>query len=341
MWGTLGELGVPTHLVSLIKNLYEATTEVVKIENSLSGQCRIEKGVRQGCILSPPLYNGYSELVMRIVLAGWRGVVKIGGRRFSNLRFADDTMLIAASEEELLRLLDRLERVSRDFGLTINAAKTKIMIVDRDTENDVRPARIGRFEVVDKFVYLGSLLHCSGSCEFEIRRRIEIARSAMTNMQKLWKDRSLTRATKIRLVNTLIFPIFLYASETWVIRSADRKRIDAFEMWVWRRMLRIPWTARRTNASVLAEINPPQRLSAVVYGRILKFFGHIARHDTMERLVVQGRPEGKRQRGRSPTRWTDAVTTLLGENFAAATRNAADRTTWRRTVQRVLQQLDG
>lgn len=108
-----------------------------------------------------------------------------------------------------------------------------------------------------------------------------------------------------------------------------------------------PWTARRTNASVFAEVNSPQWLLVVTYGRKHKFFGHIAGHDTMERLVFlaglscTGRPEGKLQRGRSPARWTDAATTLLGENFAAATRDAADRKNWKRTVQRVLQHPDG
>ena len=340
LWETLNELGVPPHLISLIKTLYEASEAVIKVENTLSDKCRIRKGVRQGCILSPLLYNVYSEVVMRRVLEDWNGGVKIGGRLFSNLRYADDTMLIASSPAELLEFMGRLERISSEYGLKVNVNKTKVMIIDRDNENRRQPAKIGAFDVVDKFVYLGSMLHRTGYCEFEIRRRIEIARSAMIQLTNIWRNRNITRATKVSLVNALVFPIFFYASETWVIRSNDRKRIDAFEMWVWRRMLRIPWTARRTNASVLNEINPAQRLSSMTYGRILKFFGHISRHDNMEKLVVQGRPEGKRKRGRSPTRWTDVIAQLTNSTFVAAAREANNRGTWRTTVRRIMTNLD-
>ena len=341
LWTTLIEFGVPIHLISLVKNLYEASEAFVKIENIFSDKCDIRKGVRQGCILSPLLYKVYSEVIMRRVLQQWNGGIKIGGKRFSNLRFADDTTLIASSVRELLAFIERLEVVSLDFGLKINVNKTKIMIVDRENEGrNNQPDRVGRFEVVDKFIYLGSMLQNSGSSELEIRRRIEIARSAMTQLFKVWKNRNITKATKIKLVNTLIFPIFSYASETWTIRADDRRRIDAFEMWVWRRMLRIPWTARRTNVSILNEVKPVQRLSSLTYGRILKFFGHIARHDTMEKLMVQGRPEGKRKRGRSPTRWTEVVEKLMDSSFASAARQANDRSRWRRTVHQVLKDLE-
>lgn len=340
LWKTLEELGVPLHLISLVKNLYDASEAVVKIDNTLSDKCRIRKGVRQGCVLSPLLYNVYSEVVMRSVLESWDGGVKIGGKRFSNLRFADDTLLIAGSPEELQEILHRLQGVSLEYGLKININKTKIMIIDRDNENQRQPEKIGDFEVVDKFVYLGSMLHKSGSCEFEVRRRIEIARTAMIQLTKIWKNRNITRNTKINLVNALVFPVFFYGSETWVIRSNDRKRIDAFEMWVWRRMLRVPWTARRTNVSILNEIKPVQRVSSRTYGRILKFFGHISRHDNMEKLVVQGRPEGKRKRGRSPTRWTDAISKLTESNISSAARQANNRGSWKTTVRRIVQNLD-
>ncbi|KAF2895164.1 hypothetical protein ILUMI_11011 [Ignelater luminosus] len=157
LWTTLGELGVPAHLITLVKNLYKASKAVVKTDTTL-------------------------EIVMRRTLENWNGGVKISGRRFSNLRFADDTLLTAQNAEELLESLRRLEEVSRECGLKINELKTKIMIIDRDNENQRQPQKIENFEVVDKFIYLGSMLHKSGSCEFEIRRRIEIARSAMIKM---------------------------------------------------------------------------------------------------------------------------------------------------------------
>lgn len=111
----------------------------------------------------------------------------------------------------------------------------------------------------------------------------------MSQLTKIWQGRNITKATKIKLMHSLVFSIFGYASKTWVIRQADRKRIDAFEMWCWRRMLRIPWTAKRSNISILREIQSTQRLSSTVYKKILKFFGHIMRSDNLERLTKEKR----------------------------------------------------
>ncbi|VEN40622.1 unnamed protein product, partial [Callosobruchus maculatus] len=120
------------------------------------------------------------------------------------------------------------------------------MIVDREHDNHRAIKSLGRCEVVQSFVYLGSLIENSGSCENEIRRRIQQARVAMTKLTKIWRDHNITKATKMSLVQSLVFSIFLYASETWTVKKADQARIDAFEMWTWRRMLRIPYTAHRT-----------------------------------------------------------------------------------------------
>lgn len=340
LWRVLQKMGVPRHLITLIKQLYEDSTAVVQIESTVSEKCKIRKGVRQGCVLSPLLYNIYSEFIMRLVLDNWNGGIRIGGKKISNLRFADDTVLIAENEEELLELLNKLENMSADYGLRVNYSKTKIMIIDRESENRGQPVGIGGCEVVQQFIYLGSTLHNSGSCEPEIRRRIQLAKVAMTQLTKLWRDRNLTKNTKIQLVRALVFPVFSYGSETWVIRAADRRRIDAFEMWCWRRMLRVPWTARRTNISILNEIRPQQRLSSLTYGRILKFFGHINRNDNIEKLVVQGRSTGKRRRGRSPTRWTDMISKLTNMRLETATRETNNRQEWRRIVHRVIHDME-
>lgn len=134
-----------------------------------------------------------------------------------NLRYADDTLLIAGGEAKLLMLLNRLENISREYDLMINYNKTTVMIIDRENEGRRQPTKIGNCKGVDQFVYLGSLLHNSGNCEHEIRRRIVLACSAMTQLTKIWRDRKLTRTTKIGIVNALVFPIFSYVSETLVI----------------------------------------------------------------------------------------------------------------------------
>ena len=171
-------------------------------------------------------------------------------------------------------------------------------------------------------------------------RRIGMAKNSMSKLSKIWRDRGITTATKMRLVKALIFPIFLYGVETWTIKARERQRIDAFEMWCWRRMLRIPWTARRTNVSILQELGIRDRLSSICLQRVLRFFGHITRrdHDSLEKLVVNGGVEGSRGRGRFPTRWTDQVRAATGSSVVNAIRAAESRERWRATVRRVMRE---
>jgi len=217
--------------------------------------------------------------------------------------FADDTTLVAADAVELEELLRRLEDMSEEFGLHINRRKTKVMIVDRENNNHPTMKEIGSCEIVNNMVYLESLINNTGSYELEIRRRIQLGKAEVKELTKIWVDRDVRCETKVRLMNTLVFPVFLYAAETWTVHESDRRRIDAFEMYCWRRMLRIPWPAHHTNASILDEIKPEHRLYEVVNLRILSFLGHIARRmDALEKTIVQGKFDGKRRQGRSPQR---------------------------------------
>ena len=132
-----------------------------------------------------------------------------------------------------------------------------------------------------------------------------------------------------------MFPILLYGAETWTVKERERQRIDALEMWCWRRMLRISWTQRRTNVSILEELHIKERLSAVVHGRILRYFGHVTRRETesIERLVVQGRVDGVRSRGRSSMRWTDQIKALTNSSINECARDAEVRNRWQKITQ--------
>lgn len=307
------------------------------MDNTISGNFKTEAGVRQGCILSPLLFNIYTEYVMRIVLEEWDGGISVGGRVINNLRYADDTTLLATTREEMENLLNRLETTSLRFGLAINRDKTKMMIVDRAEQSGTNVQSIAGCAVVSSYVYLGSTISSTGGCGDEIRRRCAITRSAVERLGKIWKDRRITKNTKIRLMKCLVFPIFLYGAETWSLRLQDRRKIDALEMWCWRRLLKIPWTAFRTNVSILKELHIKDRLSSTVQLRILKFFGHISRNEnSMERLVVQGQVEGKRMRGRSPTRWTDLIKKATESTMVQCTRSVPDRQKWRCIVERAI-----
>ncbi len=270
---------------------------------------------------------------MRRTCENWEGGIAVGGVKLTNLRYADDTTLLAANESEMVALLGRMEQISEEMGLCINRSKTKLMVVDRSGRLELTGAL--DLEVVDNFIYLGSNISNNGSCEREVRRRIGMAKGAMTQLGKIWHDRNISTRTKTRLVRTLVFSIFCYGAETWSLRAADRKRIDAFEMWCWRRMLRIPWTAFRTNVSILRELKISSRLSSVCLRRVLEYFGHIARKEgnNLERLIVTGKMEGKRPRGRSPIRWSDQIRTTLDSTIHGALHTARDRIGWRKIVR--------
>uniref|UniRef100_A0A2H1VU13 SFRICE_040172 n=1 Tax=Spodoptera frugiperda TaxID=7108 RepID=A0A2H1VU13_SPOFR len=242
--------------------------------------------------------------------------------------YADDTTLFAASEEEMSVLLARLEQVSLELGLHINRAKTKVMIVDRS--KSLAMSGTLNLDTVNEFVYLGSTITNNGSCEQDIRRRIGMAKSAMSQLNRVWADRNISRKTKRKLVTTLIFSILLDLDP----QKADRCRIDAFEMWCWRKMLGIHWTERRTNESILAELQSPMRLTTICQRRFFDFFGHIARKrgDNLEKLLITGKVDGKRPRGRSPIRWSDQIRATLETTVCDAIHIAEDRTAWRNIV---------
>ena len=167
--------------------------------------------------------------------------------------------------------------------IRLNVSKTKIMAIGSDSVEEPLITDGNEVESVSKFNFLGSLITKDGGCSQEMRHRLAMARSAMTNMSKIWAGGGITRTTKVRLVQALIFPIALYASETWTLNKADRNRIAAFEMWCWRRMFRIPWTMRRTNASILEEIGVSKWLLHTTNIQMLSYFGKDARVATWKR----------------------------------------------------------
>ena len=231
LWKALLEMGVPTHFVKLISNLYDNQQACVRTEKGDSDWFNISQGVRQGCILSPTLFNLYAEYIMRRALENWNGGLSIGGYKLSNLRYADDTTLVATSALELKELLLIVKAKSEGLGLRLNVSKTKIMIVGSDGNEDPIVVDGTEVEHVTQFNFLGSLITTSSGCSTELRRRMAMAKSAMVGLNKIWTDRGITKATKKRLVSTLIFPIATYGCESWTLTKADQSRITSFEMW--------------------------------------------------------------------------------------------------------------
>jgi len=179
--------------------------------------------------------------------------IKIAGRNTNKLRYADDTTLMAESEEELKNLLMKVKMESENVGLKLNIQKTKIMASGPTTSWEIDGKTV---ETVSDFIFLGSKITTDGDCSHEIKRCLLLGRKVMTNLDSILKSRDITLPTKVRLVKAMVFPMVMYGCESLTVKKADRRRIDAFELWCWRRLLRVPWTARRSNQSIVKEINP-------------------------------------------------------------------------------------
>ena len=179
--------------------------------------------------------------------------IKIAGRNINNLRYADDTTLMSESKKEIKSLLMNMEEDSEKAGFKFNIQKTKIMASGSITSWQ----RDGvTMETVTYFILGGSKITADGDCSHEIKRRLLLGRKATTNLDSIVKSRDITLSTKVHLVKAMVFPVVMYGCESGTIKKAECQRIDAFELWCWRRLLRVPWTARRSNQSILKEISP-------------------------------------------------------------------------------------
>ena len=178
--------------------------------------------------------------------------IKIAERNINNLRYADDTTLIAESEEKLKSLLMKVKEEGEKVGLKLNIQKTKIMASGPITSWEIDGEMV---ETVSDY-FLGSKITADGDCSHEIKRRLLLGRKVMTSLDSVFKSRDITLPTKVHLVKAMVFPVVMYECESWTVKKAEHRRIDAFELWCWRRVLRVPWTARRSNQSFLNVISP-------------------------------------------------------------------------------------
>ena len=179
--------------------------------------------------------------------------IMIAGRNISHLRYGDDTTLMAESEEELKSLMMKVKEGSEKVGLKLSIQKTKIMTSGLITSWQIDGETV---ETVSDFILRGSKITADGDCSQEIKRCLLLGKEVMTNLDSILKSRDITLPTKVCLVKAMVFPVVMYGCESWTIKKAEHQRTDAFELWCWRRLLRVPWTARKCNQSILKEINP-------------------------------------------------------------------------------------
>ena len=198
--------------------------------------------------------------------------IKIAGRNINNLRYADNSTLMAESEEELKSLLMKVEKENEKVALKLNIQKTKIMTSGPITSWQIDGETM---ETVRDFIFGGSTITADGDSSHEIKRRLLLGRKAMTNLDSILKTRDITLPTKVHLVKAMVCPVVMYGCESWTIKKAECRRIDSFELWCWRRLLRVPWTARRSNQSILKEISPEYSLEGLMLKLKLQYFGHL------------------------------------------------------------------
>ena len=237
-WKIMKEMRIPDHLTCLLRNLYAGQEATVRTGHGTTDCFQIGKGVSQGCILSPCLFNFYAERITRNGgLDEAQARIKIARRNVKNLRYADDTTLMAESEEELKSLLRKVKVENGKVGLKLNIQETKIMASGPITSWEIDGETVA---TVTDFILGDSKITADGDCSHEIKRHLLLGRKVMTNLGSILKSRDITLPTKVCLVKAMVFPVVMYGCESWTVKKAERRRIDVFELCCWRRFMRVP-----------------------------------------------------------------------------------------------------
>ena len=336
LWATMKKFNISGKLIETIQSLYENAMSAVLVQGTTGEWFHTSVGVRQGCLLSPTLFNIFLEGIIIHALENFNGTISIGGRKITNLRFADDIDGITGEEDELTELVHNLDTAAEKFGMEISAEKTKIMTNNGTLQRDIT-IQGQKLETVNHFKYLGAII-CDEGSRREVLSRAAQTMAALARLKIIWKDKNIRIKHKIRLMRALVMTIFLYACETWTLTAELQRRIQALEFRCFRKILGISYKDRVINEhvreTIVKHIGPYEDLLATVKRRKLKWYGHVTRSDGLSKVILQGTVEGSRRRGRPKKSWSDNIAEWTGKSFAETQAMAHNRQEWRELTRK-------
>jgi hypothetical protein len=336
LWKMLRSIGIGSKIVNIIEQLYDQTECVVVINGHITQWFTVTVGVRQGCLLSPILFNIFLEFVMN-ELQSLQPTLKLDQNLSTDIRYADDTTLISAIFNKLGITTNELEASCQKWGMKVNSAKCNVI------SNDPDNIQIDGENVkkVQQFVFLGSVVPGTTS---DVKRRIGLASSAFGRLkEKIWSNRKISIPLKIRLFYSLIVPIAIYASETWTLIVEDERRLNSFEMKCLRSILGVSLRDRLRNQKIRQLLNVDKSLTDMVRKKRMQWFGHVVRLPKCSYVNIAYKQDfdGKRPKGRPPKRWSDQLRLDTGLPLLTAEKTCQDREKWRKCIMKNVARLSG